>query len=323
MNLSCPKLAIVVPCYNEEEMLPTTFQALGSVLDDLIAKKKIDAESKLYFVDDGSRDKTWEILEAKAKSDNAVVAIKLSKNRGHQKALYAGLCQTTEDIVVSIDADLQDGPENIELMVDEYMVGHDVVYGVRAGRDTDTFFKRFSAEAYYHLMRKMGVDLVFNHADFRLMSRRVLDEFKSYPEANLFLRGIIREMGFPSAFVEYDRKERFAGESKYPLRKMLSFAWEGITSFSTVPLRAITVLGFCSGALSMLTLFWVLAVRVYSQQAVPGWASILLPLLFIGSVQLISLGILGEYIAKLYLEVKNRPKYHAERIVDNTEDIQK
>lgn len=323
MNLSCPKLAIVVPCYNEEEMLPTTFQALGSVLDDLIAKKKIDAESKLYFVDDGSRDKTWEILEAKAKSDNAVVAIKLSKNRGHQKALYAGLCQTTEDIVVSIDADLQDGPENIELMVDEYMVGHDVVYGVRAGRETDTFFKRFSAEAYYHLMRKMGVDLVFNHADFRLMSRRVLDEFKSYPEANLFLRGIIREMGFPSAFVEYDRKERFAGESKYPLRKMLSFAWEGITSFSTVPLRAITVLGFCSGALSMLTLFWVLAVRVYSQQAVPGWASILLPLLFIGSVQLISLGILGEYIAKLYLEVKNRPKYHAERIVDNTEDIQK
>lgn len=315
MSSPCPKLAIVVPCYNEEEMLPKTFQELGFVLQDLIGKQKVDAESKLYFVDDGSRDKTWQILEEKAKEDKSVIAIKLSRNQGHQKALYAGLWQTTEDIVVSIDADLQDGPENIELMVDEYMSGYEVVYGVRAGRDTDTFFKRFTAEAYYHLMRKMGVDLVFNHADFRLMSRRVLDAFKGYPEANLFLRGIIREMGFPSAFVEYDRKERLAGESKYPLRKMLSFAWEGITSFSTVPLRAITVLGFCSGVLSMLTLFWVLVVRVYTQQAVPGWASILLPLLFIGSVQLISLGIIGEYIAKLYLEVKNRPKFHIERVV--------
>lgn len=311
----CPSLAIVVPCYNEQEVLPQTFVELRKVLDKLLEGNKVNQSSRIYFVDDGSKDATWSILEEKAKQDEYVVGIKLSRNRGHQKALYAGLCYTTEDIVVSIDADLQDGPENIELMVDHYLNGSDVVYGVRSERKTDTFFKRFTAEGYYHLMKKMGVDLVFNHADFRLMSRRVLEAFKSYPEVNLFLRGIIREVGFPSAIVEYERKERLAGESKYPLRKMLSFAWDGITSFSTAPLRMITVLGFFSGFLSLLILAWVLVVRFFTDEAIPGWASILLPLLFVGSIQLLCLGVLGEYLAKIYAEVKRRPRYHVDKII--------
>lgn len=315
MTVSPPSLAIVVPCYNEEEVLPATFSALEQVLQNMLGEKKISDESKIYFVDDGSKDKTWEMLEQKALNDKYVIAIKLSRNRGHQNALYAGLCTTVEDVVVSIDADLQDGPENIELMVDECAKGHDVVYGVRSERKTDTFFKRFTAEGYYHLMRRMGVDLVFNHADFRLMSRRALDAFKEYPEANLFLRGIVREVGFRSSTVEYERQERLAGESKYPLRKMLSFAWEGVSSFSTMPLRAITVMGFSAGGMSLVILLWVLGTRLFTNDAIPGWTSILLPLLFIGSVQLMCLGILGEYLAKIYAEVKGRPKYHLDKIV--------
>lgn len=314
INMAPPSLAIVVPCYNEEEVLADTFAALGACLNEMLAEKKISEESKIYFVDDGSRDRTWAILEEKAAEDPHVIAIKLSRNKGHQNALYAGLCATHEDVTVSIDADLQDGPENISLMIDEYAKGHEVVYGVRSERKTDTFFKRFTAEGYYHLMRKMGVDLVFNHADFRLMSRKALNAFKEYGEANLFLRGIAREVGFSSSTVEYERKERMAGESKYPLRKMLSFAWEGISSFSTVPLRAITILGFAAGLLSLATLFWVLGIRVFTANAVPGWASILLPLLFIGSIQLMCLGVIGEYLAKIYAEVKGRPKYHIEKI---------
>lgn len=314
MITACPSLAIVVPCYNEQEVLPQTFVELKKVFDRLLHLKKINHESRIYFVDDGSKDATWSILEEKAQCDDYIVAIKLSRNRGHQKALYAGLCYTTEDVVVSIDADLQDGPENIEPMVDRYLEGSEVVYGVRSERKTDTFFKRFTAEGYYHLMRKMGVDLVFNHADFRLMSRRVLDAFKEYPETNLFLRGVVRELGFPSSIVKYERAERAAGESKYPLSKMLSFAWEGITAFSTVPLRAITILGFFSSILSVLILAWVLGIRMFTDEAMPGWASILLPLLFIGSVQLLCLGVLGEYLAKIYKEVKRRPRYHIQKV---------
>lgn len=308
-------LAIVVPCYNEQEVLPATFKALDDVLNELINSGKVSSDSRIYYVDDGSKDDTWRLLSEKARQTESTIALKLSRNRGHQNALYAGLVSTTEDMVVSIDADLQDGPENISRMVDEYLAGYHVVYGVRNERKSDTFFKRFTAEGYYRLMKKMGVDLVFNHADFRLMSRQALDSFKKYPETNLFLRGVVREVGFPSGIVEYERKERFAGESKYPLRKMLSFAWEGITSFSTVPLRAITVLGFCAGLLSLFTLGWVLMIRIFTDSAVPGWASILLPLLFIGSVQLLCLGILGEYVAKIYAEVKGRPKYHIEEKV--------
>jgi glycosyltransferase involved in cell wall biosynthesis len=318
MTTSIPSLAVVIPCYNEEEMLPKTLATMLSLRDSMIAKGKITQESKIYLVDDGSKDKTWKILAEQAAQNSALVAVKLSRNKGHQNALYAGLCTTTEDITVSIDADLQDDPQNIEAMVDEYLKGNDVVYGVRSARRTDTFFKRFTAEGYYHLMQKMGVDLVFNHADFRLLSRRALDSLKEYDESNLFLRGIVREVGYPSSIVEYERQAREAGESKYPLKKMLSFAWKGITAFSTAPLRMITVLGLFSGFASFSLIAWVLVVRLFTDNAAPGWASVLLPLLFIGSVQLLCLGIIGEYLSKIYEEVKRRPKFHISEIVGKT-----
>ncbi|ACE84328.1 glycosyl transferase, putative, gt2H [Cellvibrio japonicus Ueda107] len=305
-----PSLAVVIPCYNEEEMLPKTLATMLTLREQMIARGKISPDSKIYLVDDGSKDKTWDILSDAANSNTAIVGVKLSRNKGHQNALYAGLCVTTEDITVSIDADLQDDPQNIEAMVDEYLKGHDVVYGVRSARDTDTFFKRFTAEGYYHLMKKMGVDLVFNHADFRLMSRRALEALKEYGESNLFLRGVVREVGFPSSVVEYERQAREAGESKYPLKKMLSFAWKGITAFSTAPLRMITLLGLLSGFASFTLIAWVLVIRFFTDNATPGWASVLLPLLFIGSVQLLCLGIIGEYLSKIYEEVKRRPKFH-------------
>jgi glycosyltransferase involved in cell wall biosynthesis len=315
MTTSIPSLAVVIPCYNEQEMLPKTLATMLSLRDSMIAKGKINHDSKIYLVDDGSKDKTWNILAEEAAKNSALVAVKLSRNKGHQNALYAGLCTTTEDITVSIDADLQDDPQNIEAMVDEYLKGNDVVYGVRSARHTDTFFKRFTAEGYYHLMKKMGVDLVFNHADFRLLSRRALESLKEYGESNLFLRGIVREVGYPSSVVEYERQAREAGESKYPLKKMLSFAWKGITAFSTAPLRMITVLGLLSGFASFSLIAWVLVVRLFTDNAAPGWASVLLPLLFIGSVQLLCLGIIGEYLSKIYEEVKRRPKFHISEIL--------
>ena len=315
MTTSIPSLAVVIPCYNEEEMLPKTLATMLKLREAMIAKGKINQDSKIYLVDDGSKDKTWKILAEEAAQNPALVAVKLSRNKGHQNALYAGLCTTTEDITVSIDADLQDDPQNIEAMVDEYLKGNDVVYGVRSARHTDTFFKRFTAEGYYHLMKKMGVDLVFNHADFRLLSRRALESLKEYDESNLFLRGVVREVGYPSSIVKYERQAREAGESKYPLKKMLSFAWKGITAFSTAPLRMITVLGLLSGFASFSLIAWVLVVRLFTDNAAPGWASVLLPLLFIGSVQLLCLGIIGEYLSKIYEEVKRRPKFHISDIV--------
>ncbi len=315
MTAQTPSLAVVIPCYNEEEMLPKTLATMLALREGMIARGKINDKSKIYLVDDGSKDKTWEILAREAHLNPALVAVKLSRNKGHQNALYAGLCATTEDITVSIDADLQDDPNNIEAMVDEYLKGNDVVYGVRSARHTDTFFKRFTAEGYYHLMKKMGVDLVFNHADFRLLSRRALESLKEYDESNLFLRGIVREVGYPSSVVEYERQAREAGESKYPLKKMLSFAWKGITAFSTTPLRMITVLGLVSGFASFSLIAWVLAIRFFTDNATPGWASVLLPLLFIGSVQLLCLGVIGEYLSKIYEEVKRRPKFHISEII--------
>ena len=318
MNAATPSLAVVIPCYNEEEMLPKTLATMLALRESMINKGKINHDSKIYLVDDGSKDKTWQILSEEAGRNPSLVAIKLSRNKGHQNALYAGLCTTTEDITVSIDADLQDDPQNIEAMVDEYLKGNDVVYGVRSARHTDTFFKRFTDEGYYHLMKKMGVDLVFNHADFRLLSRRALESLKEYGESNLFLRGIVREVGYPSSIVEYERQAREAGESKYPLKKMLSFAWKGITAFSTAPLRMITILGLLSGFASFSLIAWVLVVRLFTDNAAPGWASVLLPLLFIGSVQLLCLGIIGEYLSKIYEEVKGRPKFHISDIVNKT-----
>lgn len=320
MTVSIPSLAVVIPCYNEEEMLPKTLATMLGLRDAMITNGKITTESKIYLVDDGSKDKTWEILAAEAANNPALVAIKLSRNKGHQNALYAGLCATTEDITVSIDADLQDDPKNIEAMVDEYLKGNDVVYGVRSARHTDTFFKRFTAEGYYHLMKKMGVDLIFNHADFRLLSRRALESLKEYGESNLFFRGIVREVGYPYSIVEYERQAREAGESKYPLKKMLSFAWKGITAFSTAPLRMITVLGLLSGFASFALIVWVLIIRFLTDHAAPGWASVLLPLLFIGSVQLICLGIIGEYLSKIYEEVKRRPKFHISDVINKSKD---
>lgn len=308
-------LAIVVPCYNEEEMLPKTLSTLLALRESFIAQGKINSLSKIYLVDDGSRDKTWNLLASASNENPAIVAVKLSRNRGHQNALLAGLISTSEDMIVSIDADLQDDPNVIGNMVDAYYQGHDVVYGVRSARKTDSFFKRFTAEGYYHLMRRLGVDLIFNHADFRLLSRRALDSLKLYSESNLFLRGVVRELGYPSTCVEYERQAREAGESKYPFRKMLSFAWKGITAFSTAPLRLITILGLVSGVASFALILWVLFIRFVTDTAVPGWASLLLPLLFIGSVQLICLGIIGEYLGKIYEEVKRRPKFHISEII--------
>ncbi len=313
-SASLPSLAIVVPCYNEEAVFNKTLTILIEKLGALQEQQLISSESSLYFVDDGSRDKTWSLLQAAAEQHANVIALKLSRNRGHQNALYAGLCETRENLIVSIDADLQDGPDNIDQMIRKFNEGFDVVYGVRNKRESDTFFKRFTAESYYHLMQKLGVNLIFNHADFRLMSRRALNALLSYPETNLFLRGIVREVGFPSTTVEYERQAREAGESKYPLRRMLSLAWQGITAFSSTPLRMITLLGITSSFISLCFIVWVLAVKLFTSNAVPGWASILVPLLFIGSVQLLSLGVIGEYLAKLYEEVKRRPKIHLEKV---------
>lgn len=308
-------LAIVVPCYNEEEMLPKTLARLIDLRESLVTENKINSHSKIYLVDDGSRDNTWNLLIQASQQNSAIVAVKLSRNRGHQNALLAGLLTTSEDMIVSIDADLQDDPNVIRKMVDAYYQGNEVVYGVRSARKTDSFFKRITAEGYYSLMRKMGVDLVFNHADFRLLSRRALVSLEEYTESNLFLRGIVREMGYQSSIVEYERQAREAGESKYPLKKMLSFAWKGITAFSTAPLRLITILGLVSGFASLALIVWVLFIRFFTDNAVPGWASLLLPLLFIGSIQLICLGIIGEYLGKIYEEVKRRPKFHISDII--------
>ncbi len=309
------QLSIVVPCFNEEEVLTETISRLTNVIYSLINKGKISSDSRIYFVDDGSSDRTWKIIETQASSNRYVKGFKLSRNRGHQNALLAGLHNAYGDIVISIDADLQDDIDAIEAMVDEYAKGYDVVYGVRSRRETDTFFKRFTAEAYYKLLSKLGVELIFNHADYRLLSRRTLDELKRFPEVNLFLRGIIPQLGFSSTTVEYERHKRFAGESKYPLKKMLAFAVEGVTSFSYTPLRFITGLGFIVSLFAFLMVFWVLGVRILTDNAVPGWASIVIPVFFIGGVQLLSLGVVGEYIAKIYMETKSRPLYTIEKEV--------
>lgn len=303
-------VAIIVPCYNEELVLDETISVLSKLLGQWVEENLISPSSHIYFVDDGSSDKTWSLICGYASKTECVSGIRLSRNKGHQNALCAGLWTVQEDILVTIDADLQDDPTCIESMIREYYNGNDIVYGVRSERKTDSYFKRHSAESYYRLMSLWGVDLIFNHADFRLLSRRAVEALKEYPEANLFLRGIIREIGFRSTIVEYSRSERLAGNTKYPLRKMLSLAWGGITSFSSAPLRLITILGFLASSISLLIILWVFLVWAFSEETVPGWASILLPLLFIGSVQLFSLGVVGEYIAKLYRETKRRPKFH-------------
>ena len=312
------ELSIVVPCYNEEAVLPETVQRLAELLQDLINRAKITSDSCVYYVDDGSRDRTWDLIETLAKTNRFVRGIKLSRNRGHQNALLAGLLTVKGEVVVSVDADLQDDLAAIEAMLEDYAAGHDIVYGVRSSRKTDTFFKNFTAIAYYRLLGIMGVEIVFNHADYRLMSRRVIDALQEFGEVNLFLRGIIPQLGFAHSIVYYERAQRFAGESKYPLKKMLALAWQGITSFSDVPLQFITHLGLLVSLISFIVTLWTVWIKLFTEYALPGWASTVLPIYFLGGIQLLCLGMIGEYLAKIYAETKRRPRYIIEKTTESS-----
>jgi len=307
------RLSVVIPCYNEEAALADSVREVRRALDALESTGKVAPDSQIWLVDDGSRDGTWPLIESLAAVDPQVVGVKLTRNRGHQHALLAGLLSADGDAVISMDADLQDDLGVLEEMVDAWIAGNEIVYGVRRSRTEDTFFKRWTARRYYGLLRLLGVDIVPDHAEFRLMGRKALDALAEYPEANLFLRGLIPQLGFRTAQVLYDRKLRLAGETKYPLRQMLHLGIDGITSFSAVPLRLIAGTGAILFVLSTLVALWVVAVRVFTDRAVPGWASITLPIYALGGVQMLSLGVVGEYVAKIYIEVKRRPRYIVEQ----------
>lgn len=315
-NNPTPKIAVVVPCYNEEEVLPEISRRLKDKITGLIDSEIISAGSSIYFIDDGSSDKTWEMILTLHESDSLFKGLKLSRNRGHQNALLAGLLTAEGDALISIDADLQDDIEGIDQMIQHFKNGSEIVYGVRSNRETDTRFKKWTAETYYRLLQKMGVELIFNHADYRLMGRRALNELKKFTEVNLFLRGIAPQIGFKSSRVYYKRGERYAGESKYPLKKMLAFALEGITSFSDFPLKIITAMGILVSFVTLFLMLWVLGVRIFTDSAVPGWASTLVPLFFLSGVQILSLGVIGQYISKIYVESKRRPNYIIEEILE-------
>lgn len=307
-------LGIVVPCFNEAQVLEETCRRLLALRSRLVRAGKLSDATRICLVDDGSTDGTWRLIEGFCAAQLPVVGVKLARNRGHQNALLAGLFTAPGDAVVSIDADLQDDVEVIEKMVDAFVQGHDIVYGVRASRTADTWFKRFTAESFYNLLRAMGVATVFNHADYRLMSRRAVTELARYEEVNLYLRGIVPLLGFRSTTVEYDRVARFAGESKYPLRKMLGLAVDGITSSSIVPLRVVSALGFAVSVSTLFVSLWVLWVRLFTERAAPGWASTLLPIYLLGGIQILCLGMIGEYVGKTYSEAKRRPRYVIERV---------
>ncbi|MFH5923531.1 glycosyltransferase family 2 protein [Roseomonas xinghualingensis] len=304
-----PTLGIVVPCYNEEPVLPELVRRLAGILDELIVEGRIRADSHVTFIDDGSRDRTWALITAFHASSTRWRGVKLSRNRGHQNALMAGLGHAPGDALISVDADLQDDPAAIGRMVDAYREGAEIVFGVRNGRPTDTAFKRHTAQGYYKLLSALGVEIVHDHADYRLLSRRALDALQHYRESNLFLRALIPQLGFKTAVVTYERSSRFAGKSKYPLRKMLSFAFEGITSFSTRPLRLIMLLGFAVSIISFLLAIWAIMAELVFQVTVPGWTSTVVPIYFICGLQTFCLGIVGEYIGKIYLETKQRPRF--------------
>ena len=312
------RLAIVVPCYNEEEVLETTNEELVRVLKDLIDKNKVSDDSYIMYVNDGSKDSTWDkILEAYNQAE-LVRGLNLAGNKGHQNALYAGLMYAKEDadMSISIDADLQDDTKVIEEMVDKYNQGIDIVYGVRNDRSSDSFFKRFTAQSFYRVMNMLGAKSVYNHADFRLMSKRAMDELALYKETHLFLRGIMPELGFKTDCVYYSRKERMAGESKYPLKKMLSFAFNGITSFSVKPLTMILWLGFAAIFISIAAIIYSL-VRHFQGATITGWTSLFASIWFIGGVQLICVGVIGQYVGKTFMEVKERPRYYIESYKDH------
>lgn len=305
-----PILYIVIPCYNEEQVLPITCSMFLEKIKSLVQKEKISDDSRVLFVNDGSKDKTWEIIKQLAKEDFHYKGISQSRNRGHQNAVLAGLMEAKDvcDITISIDCDGQDDINAMDAMVDAYLDGCEIVYGVRSRRDTDTFFKRFTAEGFYKVMNWMGAEVVFNHADYRLVSSRVLQEFANYKEVNIFLRGMFPLVGFKSTSVYYERHERIAGESHYPLSKMLALAFDGITSLSVKPLHLITGLGCGIAVLSFIGVIWSVIVAL-TGHSVAGWASMTSIVCFIGGVQLICLGVLGEYIGKIYMEVKHRPRY--------------
>ena len=309
------KLVVVVPCFNEEEVLPETSKRLVALLEKLTGVQLVTADSSICFVDDGSKDRTWNLIESLASTDSRIHGIKLSRNRGHQQALLAGLFSAQGDAVVSLDADLQDDIDAIEDMIVEFKRGVEIVYGVRRARVSDTAFKRGTAQVYYSLLRRLGVEIVPNHADYRLMGRHALDALREFSEVNLFLRGVIPLLGFKTSTVYYDRAERFAGVSKYPLRRMLSFAIDGVTSFSVTPLRAISLLGLVICLLSVGMVAWVLYGHFFLDTTIPGWASSVLPIYFLGGIQLLSIGVVGEYVAKIYLETKRRPRFFIERVI--------
>ena len=313
------RLYMVIPCYNEEEVLPETARRLREKLHALMESGAISPESRVLFVNDGSRDHTWEIIVRLHREDPLFSGVCLSRNRGHQNALLAGLMTARErcDIAISMDADLQDDIDSIDQFLEKYQAGCDVVYGVRSSRATDTAFKRTTAGLFYKLMRLMGTPVIDNHADYRLMSRAALDGLSQFGEVNLFLRGIVPMVGFPSDVVPYERHERFAGESKYPLRKMLSFAFDGITSFSTMPIRLITLAGFGIFAVSLVALL-VFLVQKLLGYTVQGWATLMGSIWLIGGLQLLALGILGEYIGKIYMEVKHRPRFVIREVLDDS-----
>ena len=315
-------LYMIVPCYNEEEVLPETAQRLREKYTYLISNRMVDAESKIVFVNDGSKDRTWELIEQLHASDSIFSGINLSRNKGHQNAVLAGLMVAKDycDMAITMDADLQDDINAIDGMLEKYFEGNDVVYGVRSSRETDTFFKRFTAEGFYKFMKMMGVDIVFNHADFRLMSSRVLDALSQYGEVNLFIRGIIPEIGFKSENVYYKRYERFAGESKYPLKKMISFAVDGITSFSVKPLRIITNIGMILFVISILAFLWVF-IGGLTRQTETGWPSMMGSLWALGGLQIFFLGIIGEYVGKIYFEAKKRPRFIIKDILLDQKDL--
>ena len=311
-------LYIVVPCYKEQEVLPETSRRLKEKVLALRAQGKISDKSRIMFVNDGSSDNTWPIIRQLHEQEPDIFSgVNLSRNRGHQNALLAGLMTAVQyaDMMVSMDADLQDDIDAMDKMIDAYHEGYDVVYGVRSSRKTDSFFKRFTAESFYKLMKAMGVDIVFNHADYRLMSRRAVEGLSQFKEVNLFLRGIVPQIGYSWTTVEYERAKRFAGESKYPLKKMLSFAFDGITSFSVKPLRLILFLGAVIFALSLVMLLWTL-IRWIAGATVSGWASLMCSIWMIGGIQMISLGVIGEYIGKIYNETKRRPRFIIESVLN-------
>ncbi|HCT2400574.1 TPA: glycosyltransferase family 2 protein [Klebsiella pneumoniae] len=313
---STPSLAIVVPCYNEQEAFPFCLEKLSNVLNLLIARNKINNNSYLLFVDDGSRDNTWAQIKDASTAYHYVRGIKLSRNKGHQIALMAGLRSVDTDVTISIDADLQDDVNCIEKMIDAYSQGYDIVYGVRCNRDSDTFFKRTTANAFYAIMSHMGVNQTPNHADYRLLSNRALEALKQYKEQNIYLRGLVPLVGYPSIEVQYSREERIAGESKYPIKKMLALALEGITSLSVTPLRIIAMTGFITCIISTIAAIYAL-IQKTTGTTVEGWTSVMIAIFFLGGVQMLSLGIIGEYVGKIYIETKNRPKYFIDESVGN------